>query len=291
MKFSVRASTTASFLLCLVTPLHGQNPPQMQPPVIRAGEDGVFVRVLVTDMLNRYIAGLGKEHFRIYENGVQQTVHYFTQQSAPISIGIVFDLASSMRGQSDAAGLAISQLVQAGQAGDEYFLISFDEKTAHVQDAGGNPPSQKDIVFSELPLPRRLPLHEAIMMGLDRLKKGANEKKALIIISDREIRSSLPAMQVYAISGFASWNYWGAKSPDSAGTSGVRTFLPSSSSEMDYYIRLIQDELKNQYVLGYVPTNKNRDGKWRKIEVKLNAPKHLPRLVIVAGRGYAAPGK
>jgi Ca-activated chloride channel family protein len=134
-------------------------------------------------------------------------------------------------------------------------------------------------------------LFEAIAMGLDRLKRGANEKKALIIISDREIRSSLPAMQVYAISGYASWNYWGTKAPASAGTSGVRTFIPSGSSEMDYYIRLIQDELKNQYVLGYVPTNKNRDGKWRKIEVKLNAPEHLPRMVAVYTQGYTAPRK
>ena len=281
----------ASLLLCFVAPLQAQKPPQMQPPVIRVGEDGVFVRVLVTDVLNRYIAGLGKEHFRIYENGEQQTIHYFTRQSAPVGIGIVFDLASSMRGQGDAAGLVMSQLVQDGQAGDEYFLISFDEKTAHVQDAKGNPLAQKDIVFSELPSPRRAPLLEAIAMGLDRLKRGANEKKALIVISDREIRSSLPAMQVYAISGFASWNYWGTKSPDSAGTSGVRTFLPGSRSEMDYYIRLIQDELKNQYVLGYVPTNKIRDGKWRKIEVKLKPPKHLPPMVVVAIPGYTAPGK
>jgi Ca-activated chloride channel family protein len=288
MIFRIGVSMAASLLLCFVPPLHGQKPPQMQPPVIRVGEDGVFVRVLVTDMLNRYIAGLGKEHFRIHEDGVQQTIHYFTQQSAPIGIGIVFDLASSMRSQADAAALAMSQLVQAGH---EYFLISFDEKAAHVQDAGGNPLSKKDIVFSELPSPRRPPLHEAIAMGLDRLKKGANEKKALIVISDREIRSSLPAIQVYAISGYASWNYWGTKAPASAGTSGVRTFLPSSSGEMDYYIHLIQDELKNQYVLGYVPTNKNRDGKWRKIEVKLNAPKHLPQMVVVAVRGYTAPGK
>jgi Ca-activated chloride channel family protein len=291
MIIRIGASMAASLLLCFVTPLLGQKPPQMQPPVIRVGEDGVFVRVLVTDTLNRYIAGLGKEHFRIYENGVQQTIHYFTQQSAPIGIGIVFDLACSMNGQADADTLALSQIVQAGQAGDEYFLISFDEKTAHFQEAGGNPPAQEDIVFSKLPAPRQPPLHGAIAMGLDRLKKGANEKKALIIISDREIRSSLPAIQVYAISGYASWNYWGTKAPASAGTSGVRTFLPSSHSEMDYYIRLIQDELKNQYVLGYVPTNKNRDGKWRKIEVKLNAPKHLPQMVVVAVQGYTAPGK
>jgi len=277
--------------LGLGTQLRGQKPPQMQPPVIRVGEDGVFVRVLVTDTLNRYIAGLGVEHFRIYENGVRQTVHYFTQQSAPVSIGIAFDLTASMSGHADTARSALSQLAQSGQAGDEYFLISFDEKGLRVQEAGGDPSSQKDIAFSELPSPRKTPLIEAVTLGLDRLKKGTNEKKAIIIIADRQITSSLPAVQIYAISGFAQWNNWGRKAPGSAGTSGVRTFLPGSPSEMDYYIRLIQDELRNQYVLGYVPANKILDGKWREVEVKLDPPKNLPRMLVVAGKGYAAPTK
>ena len=290
MLFRIGAALAALLLPGLGTPLRGQKPPQMQPPVIRVGEDGVFVRVLVTDPLNRYIAGLGKEHFRIYENGIRQTVHSFTQQSAPVSIGIVFDLTASLRGQADAAGAAVSQLAKSGQAGDEYFLISFDAKGAGIQEAGGDPASQKRIAFSELPGPRKTPLIEAVTLGIDQLKKGGNEKKALIIIGDREIISSHPAIQIYAISGLALWNNYGARAPAGAGTSGVRTFV-STSSEVVYYIRLIQDELRNQYVLGYVPTNKNRDGKWREIEVKLDPPKNLPRLVIIAGKGYAAPTK
>lgn len=58
---------------------------------------------------------------------------------------------------------------------------------------------------------------------------------------------------------------------------------------MDYYIDLVHAELRNQYVIGYVPTNKNHDGKWRKIRVKLDPPEGLPKLIVHAKEGYYAP--
>ena len=70
---------------------------------------------------------------------------------------------------------------------------------------------------------------------------------------------------------------------------GGRAFFPGSFNELDYYIDLIHAELRNQYVLGYVPTNKIRDGKWRRIHVKLEAPQGLPRLLVHAKEGYYAP--
>jgi len=284
MRFRISVVMAASLIFCPGTTLRAQKPPQMQPPVIRVGEDGVFVRVLVTDTLNRYIAGLAREHFRVYENGVRQTIHHFTQQSVPLSIGIVLDLTASMSIQADRVRWAISRLAQSGQAGDEYFVISFDEKGMWAQDAGGEAASQPHIAFST----RKSPLIEALTLGMERLKKGVNEKKAIIAITDREISSTHPAVQIFAISGMAPWNYYGTKAPAGAGTSGVRTFV-SNISDVDYYIRLIQDELRNQYVLGYMPTDRNRDGKWRKIEVKLNPPKNLPKMTVIAGKGYAAP--
>jgi Ca-activated chloride channel homolog len=278
-------------VFCLIALPQGSNPAKVQPPVIRVGEDGVFVRVLVTDMLNRYIAGLGKEHFQVYEDGVQQTVFSFAQQTAPVSIVMVYDLSASMKVSFDKAVFPIADFLKAGKPEDEYTLISFDQKAAHVQNARTSLPIQPDIVFDQLPPPRRPPLNEAIAMGVERIKKGVNEKKALIIVTDHQIVSSLPAIQIYVISGLSSWNYLGAQPPKGAASTGVRTFVPGSPSELDYYINLIHDEMRNQYVLGYSPTNKNHDGKWRKIEVKLNPPANLPKLFVNASQGYTALAK
>ena len=70
---------------------------------------------------------------------------------------------------------------------------------------------------------------------------------------------------------------------------GGRAFFPNSFNQLDYYIDLIHSELRNQYVLGYVPNNKTHDGKWRRIHVKLDPPPGLPRLIVRAKEGYYAP--
>jgi len=70
---------------------------------------------------------------------------------------------------------------------------------------------------------------------------------------------------------------------------GGRAFFPNSFNELDYYIDLIHSELRNQYLLGYVPSNKIHDGRWRKIKIKLDPPAGLPRLLVHSKEGYYAP--
>ena len=70
---------------------------------------------------------------------------------------------------------------------------------------------------------------------------------------------------------------------------GGRAFFPRSFNELDYYIDLIHAELRNQYLLGYTPSNKKHDGKWRRIQVKLEVPEGLPQLVVHTREGYYAP--
>jgi len=73
------------------------------------------------------------------------------------------------------------------------------------------------------------------------------------------------------------------------GLTGGRAFFPNNFNELDYYIDLIHAELRNQYIVGYAPSNKNRDGKWRRIKVKLEPPEGLPKLIVHAKEGYYAP--
>lgn len=71
--------------------------------------------------------------------------------------------------------------------------------------------------------------------------------------------------------------------------SGGRAFFPENLNELEYYCQLVHEELRSQYVLGYFPQNRKRDGKWRKIKVKVTPPEGLPKLRVRAREGYYAP--
>jgi Ca-activated chloride channel family protein len=293
MKFGNRALMVAFILPCLAMPVRGQKLPKAPTPPIRVGTDGVFVRILVTDVLNRYIAGLAKENFRIFVDRVEQPVRYFSQENAPVSIGIAFDLRSSLKNRIDAAGSAISRFLKAGNREDEFCLISFTQEGARLQTFKQNPLPLSDVEISK---PKdRTPLQHAIATGLEQLRKGTNEKKSLIVITDGEFGkgpanpleeseyAKLTDVQVYAISGrYRPGNIQSTIS----GMAGTRMFFPSFPSELDYYINLIHDEQRSQYVLGFSPANRTVDGRQRRIEVKLRPPKGFPKMIVNARQEY-----
>jgi len=292
----------ATAALCLVLDLNGQNPKASPPPLFKVGVDTVFVKVSVTDPLNRYVTGLEKEHFRIYEDKVEQSIVHFSHQMAPISAGIIFDISGSMKDNNNIkkAKSAIARFLQSGNPEDEYFLITFNQKTNLVHAFTDQRSSlQNDVAFQNAG--GRTALYDAVYMGLDQIKRGKNEKRALILITDGEDNSSRysPAevrefakesdVQIYGIGEEGRLGYGRSEIQNIVGLTGGRAFFPNNFNELDYYIDLVHAELRNQYVLGYTPTNKTRDGKWRRISVKLEAPAGLPKLIVHAKEGYYAP--
>lgn len=256
----------------------------------------------VSDPIGRYVTGLEKEHFKVYEDKVEQEIDYFIQQAAPISVGIIFDVSASMKDNNNIrkAKAAIARFLQQGNPEDEYFLITFNQKTTLVQSFTDQSSTlQSDVAFQKPG--GRTAMYDAIYMGLDQIRGAKNEKKALILITDGEDNSSRYSLsevrefakesdvQIYGIGEEGRLNYGRYEIQNIVGITGGRTFFPNSFNELDYYIDLIHAELRNQYVLGYKPTNRTHDGKWRKIRVKLDAPKGLPKLIVHAKEGYYAP--
>ncbi len=162
-----------------------------EKPLFRVGVETVFVKVSVTDPLNRYVTGLEQEHFQVFEDKVEQTISHFTQQSAPISVGILFDVSGSMKDNNNinAARNAIVRFLQSGNPEDEFFLVTFNQKTTMVT----NFTHESSTIQSEIAFRQpggRTALYDAVYMGLDQIKGGKNEKKALILITDGEDNSS-----------------------------------------------------------------------------------------------------
>jgi Ca-activated chloride channel family protein len=290
----------AAILLVTLPQSSGQTTKKQDKATFRVEVDMVFVKASVTDPLNRYVTGLEKEHFKIYEDKIIQAVTQFTQESAPISVGILFDISGSMKDNIHTARNSVVRFLEAGNPDDEFFLVTFNQKTTLVQSFTHQSSAvQNSISFSNPG--GRTALYDAVYLGLEQVKIAKNEKKALILITDGEDNSSRYTVtevrefakesdvQIYAIGEEGKLGYGRGEIQNIVGLTGGRAFFPNNFNELDYYIDLIHAELRNQYVLGYSSTNKNRDGKWRKVRVKLEPPEGLPKMIVHAKEGYYAP--
>jgi Ca-activated chloride channel family protein len=282
--------------------LSAQNKKSPSPYRFQVDVENVFVKVSVTDPLNRYVTGLEKEHFKIYEDNVEQAITHFSQEAAPISAGIIFDVSASMKEDNNLrkAKNAIVRFLQSGNPVDEYFLVTFNNKTNLAQSfTDQSSDLQNEAAFQKAG--GSTALYDAVYLGLDQIKRGSREKKALIVISDGEDNSSRYSsaeirefakemdVQIYAIGQLGPLGTGMGELQRIVSLTGGRAFFPNNFNELDYYIDLIHAELRSQYVLGYMPTNQAHDGKWRKIRVKLDAPEGLPKLIVHAREGYYAP--
>lgn len=292
----------AALLMTSITSLHAQDRNKNQRPIFRVGVETVFLKVAVTDSLSRYVTGLGKEHFRVFEDKIEQSISYFGQHSAPISVGIILDVSNSMKDNNNLkkAKNALTRFLESENAEDESFLVTFNDRTVLAQSFTRNEGSIQNKAAFQKP-GGSTALYDAVYMGLDQVKRGKNDKKALIVITDGEDNSSRYSpkevrefakeadVQIYGIGVQGKIGYGNEELKNIVSITGGRAFFPTSFNDLDYYIDLIHTELRNQYLLGYEPTSKLHDGKWRKITVKLDAPEGFPKLAIHAREGYYAP--
>jgi Ca-activated chloride channel family protein len=270
--------------------------------------DLVLVPVTVTDDWNRIVTGLDKENFTIMEGNQAQQVKHFSSEDAPLSLGVIFDMSGSMSDKIEKSREAVIEFFKTANPLDEFFMITFNDRpqmradfTKSVEDIQGK------LVYT---VPQgSTALLDAIYMGVSKMKDAHNAKKALLIISDggdnhsryteNEIKSMVKEadVQIYSIGIFSM----APPTPEEvsgpallteiSSVTGGRMFSISNPNELADVATKIGIELRNQYVLGYRPSNKSKDGRWRKIKVKLNPPKGLPHLNVYAKTGYYAPSQ
>jgi Ca-activated chloride channel homolog len=291
----------SAILIGLTIQLAGQVQKLPKTPTFSIGVDVVFVKVSVTDPMNRYVTGLEKENFKVYEDNVEQEIIHFSQQAAPISAGIIFDVSRSMKDNHniDKAKSAIKRFLKDGNPDDEYFLVTFNQNAKIIQTFTSHTASlQNEAAFQKAG--GTTAIYDAVYMALDQIKKGKNEKKALILVTDGEDNSSRYSrsevkefakesdVQIYAIGEEGMLGYGRGEINQIVGLTGGRVYYAESLNQLDYYFDLVNSELRNQYILGYMPTNRTHDGKWRQIKVRMDAPPGLPKLLIHAKEGYYA---
>lgn len=280
-----------------------------RPVDIRVNKTLVLINVTVTDPLNRFVTGLEKQHFRLYEDKVEQEITQFSSEDAPISIGLVFDTSGSMGSKLQKSRQAAAEFFKTANPADEFFLVQFNDRPQlSVPFTTDTDKIQSTLTFTQSR--GRTALLDSVYLAMHEMKKARNPRKAILIISDggdnssryteTEIKNAVREadVQIFAIGIFESMSNRGRTPEEAAGPSllnelaeqtGGREYAVENVAELPDIAAKIGIELRNEYILGYTPKNQERDGKYRRVQVKLNQPRGLPPLKAYFRLGYYAP--
>jgi Ca-activated chloride channel homolog len=297
----------AVFSACAIAAF-AQSDPQAATS-FRADTTLVLVPVSVTDPSNRYVLGLEKQDFHLFEDDVPQTITHFSSEDAPLSIGLLVDTSGSMGFKLDTSRRAVVEFLKTLNTSDEAFLVEFSDQADLAVSLTSDSAAIEDKLTS-ITSGGLTALLDAVHTGLQEMKRAKNPRKALLIISDggdnnsRYTATQIAGLvreadvQIYAMGVFEPVLSFGLTTAEMSGPkllseianqTGGRALAATNLRDLPGIAERIGIELRNQYVLAYSPSNKNRDGKYRKVQVKVDQPKALPALKARWRLGYYAP--
>jgi len=278
---------------------------------IRVNSDLVLIPVTVTDPLNRFVTGLDRDNFKIFEDKKEQAISSFSSEDAPLSVGVIFDCSGSMGHKMEKSRLAVAQFFKTANPDDEFFLVQFASTANLIQ------PFTRDLeeIQNRLTFTQskgQTALLDAIYLGLHEMKKAKNPRKALLLITDggdndsrytesevknlvREADVQIYAIGIFEAGGGRDRTPEEARGPallsEIAEQTGGREYEVDNLNELPDIASKIGVELRNQYILGYSPLNQDHDGKYRHVKVTLVQPRGLPPLRPFWRLGYYAPSQ
>src|SRR5215813_13489924 len=269
----------------------------------------VQLPVSVLDRNGLPVRGLLQKHFTVYEDKVLQDISLFKQEDIPLSIGLVIDGSGSMQDKRDRLNAAALTFVRESNPNDETAIVSFGDEVLLEQDFTRDTHKLSD-ALAGIPSDGATALYDAVFLAAKHLQqKGTHEKKVLLVISDgadnqskytlKQVLKAVGESKVslYSIglltSGFANYGRYGETGKSVmkqlADVSGGAAFFPDHINEVEEICKRIAHDLRNQYTIGYRPSNEKLDGSWRKIQVRLNPPQNTPKLKVRTKQGYYAP--
>ena len=273
--------------------------------VVRVNTDLVVLNITVTDAAGQYVPGLKLADFKVFEDGNEipaQLISSFSVHEAPFASVVLLDTSTSMEVRLSLARSAAIRFLDRLRDEDVAAVYKFDSKVERVQDfSGGRDLAPMAFGLRAKGLTR---LNDAIVDAVKALAERPEVRKAIVILSDgmdtsskvtsdKAIESALGiGATIYAVDMSASGN--GSNNQQSAAilkafaekSGGRFVGTPGGPALRDAFAS-IADELGHQYTLAYRPLNQTRDGKWRKLEVKVSRPE----LVVRTRKAYRAPKK
>jgi len=275
---------------------------RLHDPSIRANVNLVLVDVTVTDREGRIVSGLNVSDFSVLDNKRERKIRYFSSEDSPISVAVLLDSSSSMWQYFDQVRAAALEFFRESNPQDEFAVVKFADEPSVVVDFSDPIAELQPILWSIEPKGYTA-LSDAIYMGANYIRHARYAKKAILLISDggdnhsRYTQSEVKKMleeadvQVYAIDIFKAYPKTVEEKSgllwldEVTSASGGRTFLVHDATEIRAAVNQISLELRNQYVLGFVPEKMETSTKWHKLNVKLNCAAH-GKLRVYAKKGY-----
>jgi len=273
----------------------------------------VEVPVSVLDKEGRPVDGLKQENFQVFEDKVLQTIKTFRHEDIPLSLGLVIDNSGSMRNKRERVNSAALAFVRESNPEDETAIINFDDSAYLEQDFTS---SIGDLIdaLENIDARGETALYDALYLAAEKVtKEGKKDKKAILLITDGEdnvskygINKVIEALRqskvtLYAVGLLEEDDQRGGlfkKAPSKkakddlikfADITGGQAYFPKNLDEVEELVKTIAHDLRNHYTITYTPTNKNLDGTWREVTVKITPPKNMPKFTSHAKQGYYAP--
>ena len=297
-------------------------PPEVLDPdsIIKINAELVQLHVRVIDRNNRPINNVRQNEFRVFEDGVPQTIESFSREEVPISYGLAVDTSASLRSQIQSVIDAAKTIINSNKPGDETFLVRFisSDKIQTEQDFTSNKELLMDALDNLYVEGGQTAVIDAVYLSAEHVsdyKKGDESdrrRRALIVITDGEDRNSFykqeqlfarlreEDVQIFVIGFINELDKEGGlirKSPRDkavnlinklASETGGRAFFPESISELPQIANEIIRDMRTQYVIAYNPTNKTQDGTYRAIKVTVDQPTNSEKRIALTRTGRLA---
>jgi Ca-activated chloride channel homolog len=248
------------------------------------------LHVSVTDEKDHPIGNLQKENFRVFEDQKEQNLSVFKHEDIPVSLGLVIDNSRSMEPRKQRLDAAALAFVRKSNPEDETFIVHFDDTARLDQDFTNSIPLLEETLASVKPYGQTA-IYDALILALNHMEHGKEAKKAILLLTDGVDNSSKHALAeavdmakrsrvaVYTV-GLLSES-GGQKAEDSlvriAEVSGGRAFFPLTVDEARADMERVAHDLREQYTLGYIPSNPSRAGQWRSVRVDILPPNGIAR--------------
>jgi Ca-activated chloride channel homolog len=272
--------------------------------VISVRSELVTVPVTVTDTRGQQVNGLIRENFRVFEDGRPQPIAVFHHGEAPVTLGLVVDRSQSMRPKNDALLITLSALLRTSRPDDELFAVGFNDLVSFVLPPGRQFTNDVDEIetrLSAMPAEGRTALYDGVAQALQQLQLGHGERRALIVVSDGgDNGSSRMYSEVLALArrsdaviyAIGLLNTAQAQEDEDMGllkrlckdTGGLAVF-PRTAAEIVELSAQVARDIREQYMLGFVPGPRTDGPAFRKIKVTVTAPAQ-GRFSVRARSGY-----
>jgi Ca-activated chloride channel family protein len=261
-------------------------PPQQDEFTFKAETNLVVLHASVVDKSGKLVTNIPQSAFHVLENGVEQPLKLFRREDVPVSMGIIIDNSGSMRDKRLKVAAAAMDLVKASNPQDEVFIVNFNDD-AYLDCPFTSDTKKMEEALDKIDSKGGTAMRDAISMSIDYLKdKGKKDKKVLLVVTDGNDNTSNISLEqlvrkatqsevlIYSIGLLNEEEKREASKAKRAlkalaESSGGLDYYPKDLADVDKVTPQVAHEIRNQYILGYLPLNANLDGTFRKINVQV----------------------